>query len=1143
MTREISLHGLPPQVDHTRIGDRGLGTPVGVPGYQDLSQPRISQPLPGSRDGSSGGLPTHLQPGVSAPSPSTIIGSHPIRLPSGVPATQFDSRVGAPGQPGTDYQTLDGRVIDRRQPDSGTQTIQRITGQQGFPTVFQPGAGTLPTDHLIPGSVPAMRIPTSYIPGTVTGSLRPGEVTADIGHPRTQITGLQPPPGISRPGYQVSSMHPDFKRQQDFIPGSAIPSQHLQTQDGRYPVDSQIPGLYQPGLYPGIPTERDTQSLTGISIPGIAPSFPQGTLARPGDLSGNGVSYPAGTYPQISGGTRQEYLRGVPRGDVPTGVTRIEPTDGRRIVTTGVQPGDAQILQARETGRAVPDGVRGYQVPSRGIAPDSRISPAGISPGLLTTAGDRSVLTSQTRPGVSGIYGQDSASSQTQIQTNAESTAAEASAAGNYRGLGSQTQVQGGYAGNGSFSAQAQSGFTGGVVQSQVQGSKQGGLSGSSAQVERVGAAQSQVQVGQPSGSASSTAQGRFSGGTTQVQAQSGKTGGSAGAQAQSTGLSSSHVQVNIGGKDVSEQDRFQGTVSASVQGGHAAGQAQTQLQGGYDSGRTYVATAQGGFDSAVGFQGSIPLAGSLPRISNQTLRISPPSQGTTLIQEPGRVLGQRPTVDSTIPLVEQTGRGLPDGTQITQPARTRQLDQRTGITGIPSSSVLTQRPSAFPDQRQPQAGILPEQSAISAGQRRDGTLVSHTPGTLRETLVPGISRPEISPGKSVEDFHLRYPGSVPGSPGSQHLPQISQTHPSYQPGLISVPSGAAAEGPTSVSQQLPGYAAYDTRTSLPSRVIPGSQQTSLPSLTALPGQRIDTLAPMPSLTSLPGVTSPGLHSATGESLSPIPRLQHPLPISSTPQQTFHQQYNYTAIRPPGSFQQPSGLIPVSHTHVESGYPHGYPPGYIPQGQQQGFPTSQIPVSVRPDISGRPGQQVFYPPSFIPGQPQISSTYPQTIFPQARPSYIPGLSTPDDSQYIGLPPGGRQPQTIPGQPQISQPRPQDSLPDTVLPSRIPSQITATHTTQAGLPGPHEPDAGSCCEALRELQRRCCGKTSRKQNGSSDSSCCKSKVDDFSIDFSSEDGLGEDKSGEPCKVVKAICYIVYKPAGKARVCKPTDTNGC
>ncbi|GFQ91960.1 hypothetical protein TNCT_419981, partial [Trichonephila clavata] len=135
-----------------------------------------------------------------------------------------------------------------------------------------------------------------------------------------------------------------------------------------------------------------------------------------------------------------------------------------------------------------------YQIPSGSTDTQSYI-PGSSLPGFqypgLQKPGDRlnseieGVLPSQVQPaGAIRFGGGDSASSQTQIQTGLEGTAAEASSAGQYKGLGSQTQVQGGYRGNGSFFSSSSICFTGGVSQSQVQGGKQGGLSGSSAIVE-----------------------------------------------------------------------------------------------------------------------------------------------------------------------------------------------------------------------------------------------------------------------------------------------------------------------------------------------------------------------------------------------------------------------------------------------------------------------------------------------------------------------------------------------------------------------------------------------------------------------------------------------------------------------------------
>ncbi|XP_035222488.1 arginine-glutamic acid dipeptide repeats protein-like [Stegodyphus dumicola] len=881
----------------------------------------------------------------------------------------------------------------------------------------------------------------------------------------------------------------------------------------------------------------------------------------PGGLPQTGREFPErgirGTIPGQIGDFPQYYTRDDNFRSVPTSLA----IPGQYRELTGVAPGDSRFVPSVRTS-SVPTDARswlpGNQQPT---VSDSRVPPDYVPPrmpydsasGYQISSRDARVYPGtfqQTSDAVIGrpdtadrLVSEDTASSQTQVQTGYEGTAAEASSAGRYRGLGSQTQVQGGYSGNGSFSAQAQSGFTGGVTQSQVRGGRQGGLSGSSAQVERVGSAQSQVQVGQPSGAASSSAQGRFSGGTTQVQAQSGGTGGSAGAQAQSSGLSSSQAQVNVGGGEATQESGFQGTVSASSHGGYSSGQSQTQLQGGFDSGRTYVATAQGGFDSNLIFQGSVPQPGSIPSFP---LRVG----GTESSAAPGFVSGQREsTVNGSV-----TGISRPLETGISRQSEIRtSRTQETGQVGTQQGLLPPSEMFPYP------SGYVP------AGGRRD----SYLPGRTSETDRSGVlSRPDIPQGRlsgsSIPSHltNLQKPGVL--QPG---IPMTDSRQLGYLPGRIQqpthVPSFARPEYESPVSRplsQLPAslQSGYKLDSEQRPFHIPGQTQTELQS---------HLIQPLPPLPLQP--TS----KTDRTQIQSRPSLLGPGPISSLPTGT---QPSY----PPhgigsGGILIP-GYLPDGHLPGQVPYPSHLPgmvqprqflpPGYLPSVSQvdrdfqppaqpsllspdfhrQPRPDLRQPDGVQPGISQVPEPQISPPkpletylPARLPGIPQIPSLIPEPQISPPKPleTYLP-------ARLPGIP---QIPSLIP-EPQISPPKPlDDDLSARPQPKRtitLPESSTRrTIVRPSQIPGVPEPDATdeeSCCEALKNLRRRCCDRRTGTQNGSS---CCSSKagkgrpVVDIDDDFDSVGGE------EPCKIVKAICYIVYKPVGKARVCKPTNTNGC
>ncbi|GBN23266.1 hypothetical protein AVEN_49884-1 [Araneus ventricosus] len=1177
-----------------------------------------SQLLPGQRMTPSGEIITDS--GIIAPSTGFRPGSYPIgppgsisTLPSGIQVDQFGRVI--PGTPGSLLISPPGSVATR---PGGIQVDESGRIIPGFPGSYptgQPGSistrpGGIQVDQFgrvipgFPGSIPSrpggIQVDQSgrVIPGT-PGSYPIGTPGSIISRPDgTQVDQfgriIPGTPGsypIGTPGSVTT--RPDGTQVDQFgrvtyrAPAGSCSHKitrlcKLQRPDGTQ-VDQfgrVIPGT--PGSYPtgtpgSITTRPDGTQVDqfGRVIPGTPGSYPTGT---PGSITTRPDGTQVDQFGRVIPGTPGSYPIGTP-GSIsrrPDGTL----VDQFGRVIPGTQPDGSQISSGYIPG--YPGYIPSGEYPgltSRQVVGDSRL----IEQDRVTRIEGEGLPVSQIQPGDSLRFGgSESASSQTQIQTGAESTAAEASSAGQYRGLGSQTQVQGGYKGNGSFSAQAQSGFTGGVTQSQIQGGKQGGLSGSSAIVEQVGSAQSQVQIGQPSGAASSTAQGRFSRGSTQVQAQSSRSGGSAGAESQSSGLSNSQVQVNIGGEDGQQQNGFQGTVSASVHGGLTSGQSQTQLQGGYNSGRTYVATAQGGFDSTQGFQGSVPGSGSLPILTSLT--------GTSGDQQTGRIPSE----------------GRPG--QITD---------------------LGQLPSTYPGIRQPEAG----DSRYQPG-------VPQFPLPPQSVYQPSEMRPSI-PGSLQPGHDSRYPDSrlQPGQPGtipSGYLPTDSDGH-GYQPGLIQQPSTGVPSSvqisPPHPGLQQPGYQPgllqppSQISTGIPSSVQISPQRTGLQQPGYQPGSFQPPSTGIPSSVQIspprPGLQQPGYQPGSLQQ----PSTGIPSSVLISPPRPGWQQPGYQ----PGSLQQPSTGIPSSSRyststsrdcnslaqsarslnkliywntiinadfrfHVQGlqqpgdNLVYSNPPSHI----STGIPSSVQISPPRPGLQ-QPGYQpgLSQPPSHIstgiPSSVQISPPRPGL----QQPGYQPGLSQPPSHISTGIPssvqispprPGLQQPGYQPGlfQPpshistgipssvQISPPRPglqqpgyQPGFFQPHIPAGIPSLpgeqfVPGIHrpdtlplpsnVSRPGLPtrppGVREPDLtdeSSCCETLRNLRRRCCDRSDGK-NGRADSSCC-SRSNKFDNDFDLDDDSDETTNGEPCKVVKAICYIVYKPVGKARICKPTKTNGC
>ncbi|GFS62068.1 uncharacterized protein TNIN_258681, partial [Trichonephila inaurata madagascariensis] len=1147
------------------LGQRGL--PPGFrPGIDDLR-------TGGQRGGQ---ISRDMRPGSSVYVPSTGPGGQPTVDASGRPITGI-SQPSFPGVPGSlqggftpggqqIHPSLDvsGRPITGISQPSlsrvpGSQPGFTPTGQITYPTLDASGrpiTGQLPHSR-IPGSLPGFTYPGSVMPGFQNGHRgvpQPGifdskniigqEIAPDRGAavdsrmvPQQQrpvspgyLPGSYPigPPGSisSRPGVQVDQ----FGRVIPGTPGSYI------SPDGRVSEDH----LTQTGILPH--DIRDSK-------------IPSGRGSVPGYINGRGP----GTIGGIPGGDF-DTSRGIRRPDgsliSPGTVSGVQPSDGR----TGSGSTDTQSYIP---GSSLP----GFQYPG--------YLPSGEQRGLQKPGGRLSLELKAYYP----LRFNQVVLFDTEVEILHllklkfkqvwKEPPQKLLQLVQYKGLGSQTQVQGGYRGNGSFSAQAQSGFTGGVAQSQVQGGKQGGLSGSSAIVEDLGSAQSQVQIGQPSGAASSTAQGRFSRGMTQVQAQSSKSGGSAGAESQSSGLSNSQVQVNIGGEDGQQSKDFQGTVSASVFGGHSSGQSQTQLQGGYGSGRTYVATAQGGFDSNQGFQGAVPASGSLPMLT-------PPVTD-------GGVEGQG-------------GRVTTGGRHITSPTSGRYpTDGRHGQ--VPDSG----QPSTFPGSQQPAFGRGIDQSGISGlDQRGLQQPVPSYPGSHDTryqpgSQLPGYAYPSSQTGLLPPAFDSRHPDSSgrPTTPDSRFHPgqsvltpsrvspgQLPQEtyQPGYQPGFSQQPSQIMTGVPSSVQISPPH---------------PGTGQPRYQPGQGQPPSQISPGFPSPVQISPPhpGAGQPGYQPG----YQPPPQISpgFPSPVQISPPHPGVGQPRYQ----PGLGQPPSQIstgfpspVQISPLHPGAGQP-GYQPGYQPPSQiftgfpsshreaQPGYqpgliqPPSQISTGFPSSLQISPSQlgvrQPGFQPGLMPGSARIPSTmhvspphpeirqpgYEQGVIPGSaripsmvpvspphprvqQPPYQPGLLQPPSQTHTGIP------SLLPGQQQFPyRPGIPGGVPtiDTSQPVILNTSMPRISTRQPGVREPDLTDEGTCCEALRNLKRRCCDRANG-QNGKPDSSCC-SKSNKFDNDFDFDDDSDESSNGEPCKVVKAVCYIVYKPVGKARICKPTKTNGC
>ncbi|KAF8783113.1 hypothetical protein HNY73_013320 [Argiope bruennichi] len=1197
-----SQHKYPPSTEF-RPGSYPIGPPGSITtlpsGIQVDQSGRVIPGFPGSVSTRPGGIQVDQYGRVIPSFPGTI-----------------------PSRPGGIQVDQSGRVITDHSgtypigPPSSISTRPDGTQVDQFGRVIPSTPGSHPAG--LPGSVSTRPdgaqvdqfgrvIPGSYLPG-IPGSIstRPDGTKVDqFGRVIPGIPGSYPtgtPGSIStRPdGTQVDQ----FGRVIPGIPGS------ISTRPDGSQVDQF--GRVIPGIPGSISTRPDGTQVDqfGRVIPGIPGSIstrPDGTQV---DQFGRVIPGIPGSISTGPDGTQVDQFGRVIPGIPGSVSTRPDGTQvdqfGRVIPGIRTDGGISQDLTGRlpsqiSTGTQISPGyLPGYpgyitsgDTTSRQVVGDARLTEQGRVTGI---EGDRLPVQIQTGDSLR-FGGGDSASSQTQIQTGSEGTAAEASSAGQYRGLGSQTQVQGGYKGNGSFSAQAQSGFTGGVTQSQVQGGKQGGLSGSSAIVEQVGSAQSQVQIGQPSGAASSSAQGRFSSGATQVQAQSSRSGGSAGAESQSSGLSSSQVQVNIGGDDGQQQNGFQGTVSASVQGGLTSGQSQTQLQGGYNSGRTYVATAQGGFDSTQGFQSSIPGSGSLPILTSltgtsgdqQPIRTS----GVNLIGTdgtPGRIpgegrQGQIPDLSqlpSTYPGIRQPegGTGLPDSRYqpgisqipltpqgVYQPSELRpslpgSLNNRGYDSRYPDSSGRPGRPGiSLPGSLQPGYDSRYPDSSGRPGISLPGSLQPGYDSRYPDSSGrPGISESRLQPG-AIPSGHLPIDGRRPGyQPGSIQQPstgvpssvQISPPgrglhQPGYQPGSLQPQSHISTRVPSSVqiSPPRPGEQQIPYQ---PGRIQPPSQiSTGVPSFANFSSTSRLTATWLPTRfapTTISDIYWNTFISANFTSTSRIATawLSSRLTPATIYWCTIISTYFASTSRiattsyQPGSFQLPSTGIPSS-VLISPSRPGLQQPGYHP-----GFPqppshiSSGLPSSVqisppRPGLQ-QPGYQpgLFQPPSEIssgiPSSVQISPPRPGL----QQPGYQSGLFQPVSHIPSGIPPSLPGQQFVPG---IQRPG------ILTLPSNV--SRPGLPTSPPGVREPDLTDESSCCEALRNLRRRCCDRSDGK-NGRADSSCC-SRSNKFDNDFDLDDDSDETTNGEPCKVVKAICYIVYKPVGKARICKPTKTNGC
>ncbi|KFM82233.1 hypothetical protein X975_10811, partial [Stegodyphus mimosarum] len=1162
-------------------------------------QPDLNVGFPGQL---ASGLPRSSQPGVTQP--GIQVPRHQLITPSGQmpPISQFPTGgIFQPGISQTAHRSVDVRrgVPGLIKPDDGRLTIP------GQVPAYQPGI------------IPQAQRPfeADYRIGG-TGSL--GSTEEHIRGIQREITSLEAPGrqvtdreygfGAQLPGIQVSNGRPGLTQtpqlrypEKPQVVDESLPEQKVASHPSFTPESYhkvQIPSGYSPAVLPVRPPSPPLTSKTQAppTVPQVLPDLLPSRSHEPGRRITDGYISPGSSWAMpssIPGGLphagRELPDRGIRGtipgqiGDFPQYYTRDDtfrsaPTSlaipGRYRELTGVIPGDSRFAPSVVPSH-IPTDARswppGYQKPT---ISDSRVPPdyvssrlpydsaggyqissrgAGMYPGTFQQTSDTAI----SRPdSADRLVGEDTASSQTQVQTGYEGTAAEASSAGRYRGLASQTQVQGGYSGNGSFSAQAQSGFTGGVTQSQVRGGRQGGLSGSSAQVERVGSAQSQVQVGQPSGATSSSAQGRFSGGTTQVQAQSGRTGGSAGAQAQSSGLSSSQVQVNVGGGEATQESGFQGTVSASTHGGYSSGQSQTQLQGGFDSGRTYVATAQGGFDSNLLFQGSVPQPGSIPSFP---VRVG----GIEGLAVPGFVSRQREsTVNDTLASISrplEPGISRPSEIHTSRTPGAGQVGTQQGL--LPPSEMFPYLPGYVP---------------------RGGTRDSYLPGRTSETDRFGVlSRPGIPVGGSSSDSipshltSLQKPGllqpAIPMTDSRQlgYLPGGIQqpTHvPSFaRPEYESRISRPTSQLPTSLQpgyklEQRPFHIPRQTQTELqphlmqplpPLPLQPTSKTdiTQIQSRPSLSGPRPISSLPDGIQTSYPprgidsgGILTPG-YLPDGYLPGQVPYPSH-LPGMMQPGQILPPGY-LPGMLQPGQILPPGYLPSVSHVDKDF-QPPMQPSLLLPDFHRQPRPDLREPAGVQPGISQIPEPQISPPkpldtdiPARQPGISQIPSliTEPQISPPKPLETYIPARL-----------PGISQMPSLITEPQISPPKPLDAdLSARPQPKRTialpapPTRRTIVRPSQTpGVPEPDATEEGRCCETLKNLRRRCCDRRTGTQNGSS---CCSSKAGNGRPDIDIDDDFGGVSAEEPCKIVKAICYIVYKPVGKARVCKPTNTNGC
>ncbi|GFQ91956.1 uncharacterized protein TNCT_419961 [Trichonephila clavata] len=312
-----------------------------------------------------------------------------------------------------------------------------------------------------------------------------------------------------------------------------------------------------------------------------------------------------------------------------------------------------------------------------------------------------------------------------------------------------------------------------------------------------------------------------------------------------------------------------------------------------------------------------------------------------------------------------------------------------------------------------------------------------------------------------------------------------------------------------------------------------------------------------------PGAGQPRYQPGLGQPPSQI-STGFPSPVQISPPHTGTRQPGYQPGLPRHPTEISTGFpspVQISPPYPGAGQP-AYQPGYQPPSQIfTGFPSS-LQISPSQPGARQPGFQL----GLIPGSARIPSTihvspphpeirqpgYEQGVIPGSaripsmvpvspphsgvqQPPYQPGLLQPPSQTHTGIP------SLLPGQQQFPyRPGIPGGVPtiDISQPVILNTSMPRISTRQPGVREPDLTDEGSCCEALRNLKRRCCDRANG-HNGKSDSSCC-SKSTKFDNDFDFDDDSDESSSGEPCKVVKAVCYIVYKPVGKARICKPTKT---